>query len=141
MTNEELSQYAKTIPPNLFSSGTIFGIPIRRYIEGLIFVLIIGFMCYISPFVFRIKVILISVLCTAVFTFSLLGIKNRSITEFFYDITLFNRSKKKYHLASAKENRRANTTIAKFGTESKAEELSHIAQQKFKEFDEKYGQE
>ena len=94
MTNEELSQYAKTIPPNLFSSGTIFGIPIRRYIEGLIFVLIIGFMCYISPFVFRIKVILISVLCTAVFTFSLLGIKNRSITEFFYDITLFNRSKR-----------------------------------------------
>lgn len=141
MKNENLDPYVKEIPPNIFSTGTLFGIPVRRWIEGLLFAVIIGALCYISPFVLRIKIILIAVLCTSVFTFSLMGIKNRSITEFFYDLLLFSRSKKRYHLASATDNRKENTAIVKFGTESKAELAFRIVRQKAKEFDDKYGQE
>lgn len=141
MSNDNQEQIdALLIPDNIIKSGTIWGIPHRRWIEALVFSGCTAFLCTLSPFVIRIKIILIIVLCTTIFILSVRGIKNRSITEFIIDNVNFLKTNKKYHLASISSGRKKNSVPVKFGNESYFEQMVRISKTKFKEFDEKYGE-
>lgn len=130
----------RRIPFNAFLKGKVLGIDIIRWIEAFIFLFIVGFIIWITPFVLKIKVICFIVIGTSVFVLALHGIKNRSITEIFIDIMSETRNKKKYSLGSVSDDRKRNIyDEAQFGNESNFEKAINFIRKTIRNLDEKYG--
>lgn len=131
----------RRIPFNAFQKGKILGIDIIRWIEAFIFLIIIGLIIWITPFVIKIKVICLIVIGASIFALSLHGIKNRSITEIFIDIVVDKKNKRKYSLGSVSDERKRNVyDEAQFANESNFEKAIRLIRKGIRELDEKYGE-
>lgn len=130
----------RRIPFNAFQKGKVLGIDIIRWVEAFIFISIIGFILWLTPFVIKIKVITFIVIGTSIFALSLHGVKNRSITEIFIDIVVNKKNKKKYSLGSVSDERKRNIyNESKFANESNFERAINAIRTTISRFDEKYG--
>lgn len=103
--NEEEELIAYEIPDNIIDSKRILTFRKRNWIEGIICVVIIGFIVWSIPFVLRVKIIFTVCIGGAVLWLSLHGIKDQSLTE---GIMNFKRAKKQcgnYSFSKPDENK------------------------------------
>lgn len=130
------------IPKNVLKRGKFFGIDYIRWIETIVIDFLVGYGMWTSPFVTKIKIICIIVLCVVLSAFFLRGIKNRSVTQLLIDIIKDNQNRKKYSLGSICDGRKYNQAKQnKFGGESQFERIVNTIKDKFSAFDKKYGNE
>lgn len=134
--NENEKRYRFT-PPNAIEKWIILGIPITRWIEGILFVILTFIIIGLTPFVQKIKIISFIIIASILFSLSLFGIKNRSIIEFLIDIIDDNSRHGKFSLFPVNKNNKKQN-VDSFRNESNAEILLRKSKEFLKEFDEKY---
>lgn len=109
--NEDQPLISYTIPDNILQSKRYFGFRRRNIIEAVISILIVGFVIYIIPFVTRVKIIFLVILCASVGILNLVGIKDLSLSELFLNLIISQHNRGIYHLRSIKYESRKQRDI------------------------------
>ena len=138
MAKEE-DLYAYAIPENVLESKRILSFRRRNWIEGLICAGIVGFIIFEIPFVVRVKLIFLVILCGSVLMLNLIGIRDQSIIEAISNIRTARQNSGEYHLRRPTDEERFKTgRVAKSfsGTangDSAADKLYDLAKEKIKQ--------
>jgi len=106
--DEDEALYEFSIPDNILDSKRIAGFRKRNWIEGIISVIIVGYIINLVPFVTRVKIIFLVCLCLSVLLLNLIGIKDQSIFEAIFNIRHAMKLKGNYHLRRPGSERRTN---------------------------------
>lgn len=129
------------IPENILDSKRILGFRRKNVIEGIILAAIFAIIILQIPFVTRIKVIFIIILCSSVLGLSCVGIKDKSVSEIFIDIKYNLSLPKQWHLRSIKDAKKRKkfkvSEESSYSNLSFAEKIYYTAKQKYKEFQSK----
>ncbi len=122
-----MSKSTYRISGNVVKESSILGIPLRNWIEGAVFALIVFWIIQQIPFTTTVKNIFRVIYCGAVFIGGLIGIKNRAVTEFLVDEIKFLKNRRRLHLRGPEYERNKK--------EYKHYEVGHssIARRKFDE--------
>ncbi len=124
-----------TIPANVLRSRNLFGFPKRNWIEGGVEALLAGYLLNLIPFVAKVKVISILVICLSILTVNLMGIKNRSITQIVIAFFKHRRIKAVYHLGSVSNyDKHKGIQAGSPEGESAAEKVIRIVKSKASEY-------
>lgn len=123
-------------PENALESKRILGIKMRNLIEAAIGVVFVGYIIYLIPFVTRVKIIFMVIICGSVALFNIIGIKNQSLSEAFINWVTFRSKRAVYHYKDLriqrKEKKVAKVTNAL--NESLAEKGIRIVKEKYQEY-------
>lgn len=142
--NEDEKLIVYTIPDNVLESKRIFGFRRRNWIEGLICVVIVGFIILQIPFVLRVKIIFLICMCGPILLLNLVGIKDQSIFEAISNIKLGRENKGEYHLRRPDyeeryKSRGVDQSINGISNgSSAADKVGDILKQKYADFKDKY---
>lgn len=98
MDEEKREFTTYNISLNCIESGTFFNIPHRRWIEAVIFTIIVIVIIKFIPFTTVVGNVLCITLGAPTFGFFLKGIKNRSVTEMILAEIRFRRNRRVLHL-------------------------------------------
>ena len=79
----EEKKYVFTIPDNVTKKGRILGFRRKNIIEGAAAALVTGLLIGLIPFVLKVRVIVTSIIAGSCFVFFLIGIRRRSVSEWF----------------------------------------------------------
>lgn len=71
------------IPENVVKKGRILGFRRRSWVEAAVAAVIMGLLIGLIPFVIKVRIIVTAVVAGAVFVFFLVGIRRRTISEWF----------------------------------------------------------
>lgn len=114
--------YTYNIPENFTDSGRIFGFKKRNILEAAIAIIITANIVSVFPFVIKVKLIVLMVLCIGVGALFLKGVYNKSITEWLISVIIFKKNSKKLHFRTVKEDKkRSASEIAGYQNRSYAE--------------------
>ena len=108
MEKEELASYK--IPDNITAGKRIFVFRLRNVIEAAISAFIVGSLICLVPFVVRVKIIVVVVVCGSVIFLNLIGIKGMSYSECFINYRKFKHDSKVYCLRSIKYAKKQKKT-------------------------------
>lgn len=97
---EDIRQYTDEVPPNRANTQRIGIFRIRNVVEAIAFTIPIELIIFCIPFVLKVKIFLMVVLGFAFFIFNLIGIKNKSITEYISRWLSHRKDKRAYRLGS-----------------------------------------
>lgn len=123
------------IPENVLRSRNLLGFPKRNWVEGLLEALLVGWLINFIPFVLKVKIIVLLVVCISILVGNLIGIKNRSVIQIISAFLKHKKTRARYHLGSVanydgKKRIQDNSPEA----ESAAEKLIRIIKSKAEEF-------
>ena len=123
------------IPENVLRSRNLFGFPKRNWVEGLAEALLVGWLINFIPFVLKVRVIVLLVVCVSILVGNLIGIKNRSVIQIITAWLKHKKTKARYHLGSV-ANYEGRKRIQDSGVEaeSPAEKLFRLVKSKVKEY-------
>lgn len=81
-TGEE-ENYVFTIPDNVTKKGRILGFRRKNWIEAAVAAILLGLLIGFVPFVLKVRIIVTAIVAGAVFVFFLVGIRRRTVSEWF----------------------------------------------------------
>lgn len=113
MDDKESKVIETYIPDNILDSKRIMGFRKQNVIEGLVLAAIVALIILQIPFVKRIKIIFIIILCLVTFVLSCIGIKDKRISEIVINFIQYIKLPKVYHLRSIKNARKKKKQSAK----------------------------
>lgn len=96
--NNEQNDVIYRITPNVIETGYFFGIPVRRWVEAIVFCVLFDLFVMAIPFTTTVHTVLIIVIDAVLFGFSLHGIHNRSIIQFAIAEWKFRKTRRVLHL-------------------------------------------
>lgn len=133
---EETNLKSYYIPENVLKSRLIMGFPKRNWLEGLLEATLVGLLINMVPFVLKVKIIVLVVLCGTIMIGNLIGVKNRSIIQVIVAFFKYQKNRKEYHLGSVSNYERKKRTIQTQSDQnlSAAEKAYYYIKRKFAEY-------
>ncbi len=123
-------------PDNALESKRILGIKMRNLIEAGVMTVIAGFIITQIPFVTRVKIIFLIIICLSVAFVNFIGIKNQSLTEALINWIMYRKNKTIYHYKDLTIERQEKK-VAKHTSalnESMLEKGIRIAKERYREY-------
>lgn len=142
--DEKETLYQYDIPDNILESKRIFGFRRRNWVEGLISVLIVGFIICLIPFVTRVKIIFIVAICGPLLLLNLIGIKDQSLFEVAQNLKAAIDNSGNYHLRRPdneekyKSRRMEQSVNGVNSGDSAADKVAEFSKRKFEEIKSRY---
>lgn len=96
--DKERDYVPASIISNIIEIGNLLGFPYRQWAEAIGFTLLFILIIALIPFTFWVRFFICLVYGFTIFTISLNGIKNRSVTQFLLDERKFRKNKRVLHL-------------------------------------------
>ena len=124
------------IPDNVLTKGMFMDIPVRRWIEAGVSLLVVLLISSLIPFVKTVRIMFIIIIGAGAFLLFLRGIKNRSVTQFIWSAMRFTRRKRILHLLPPNYMKRIK--YEEVSNESLATQFTRSAKEKLNGFIDKY---
>lgn len=96
----EEKKYVFLIPDSVTKKGRILGFRRKNLIEGGIAALVTGLLIGLIPFVLKVRVIVTAIIAGSCFVFFLIGIRRRSVSEWFLAWLKYKNTPEKMSLCS-----------------------------------------
>lgn len=125
------------IHDNVIQNNKVLNIEKRNIAEALLFTILFCFIIASIPFVLKVKLIVCVIGGGSIFYANIVGIKNRSITQFIIDYVLFKKNSKKASLRSAKDGKiRSKSDTEKDSVTNKSyfEKIFEYGKSRYEEF-------
>lgn len=130
---DESSLKTYYIPENVLKSKLLMGFPKRNWVEGLLEAAVAALLVNMIPFVIKVKIIVLIVLCGTIIAGNLIGVKNRSIIQVIVAFFKYQKNRKEYHLGSVTNYERKKRAVQTQSDQnlSAAEKAYHYVKGKF----------
>lgn len=122
------------ITRNVINAGTFMRIPIRNWVEGVLFFIVVKSVLSLINFTSWAGTVFTFVYGGFAFLFGVKGIQNRSVTQYIYAKFKFNQKRRKLHLRGPQYVKKVSELKSMEGNNSYGEEILTSVKQRLLEF-------